>query len=58
MASYNRGINGIANDMANQYQSSFYDLWENNETSRYIFRIIAAKEVLKNPSRYFDVSKW
>ena len=26
MASYNRGINGIANDMASQYQSSFYDL--------------------------------
>ena len=51
MASYNRGINGIANDMANQYQSSFYDLWENNETSRYIFRIIAAKEVLKKEKK-------
>ena len=58
MASYNRGISGIAKDMASQYQSSFYDLWLNNETSRYIFRIIAAKEVYKNPSRYFDVSKW
>ena len=58
MASYNRGISGIAKDMATQYQSSFYDLWLNNETSRYIFRIIAAKEVYKNPSRYFDVSKW
>ena len=58
MASYNRGINGIANDMASQYQSSFYDLWLNNETSRYIFRIIAAKEVYKNPSRYFDISNW
>lgn len=58
MASYNRGINGIANDMSSQYQSNFYDLWLNNETSRYIFRILAAKEVYKNPSRYFDVSKW
>ena len=58
MASYNRGISGIAKDMASQYQSSFYDLWLNNETSRYIFRIIAAKEVYKNPSRYFDISKW
>jgi hypothetical protein len=44
--------------MASQYQSSFYDLWLNNETARYIFRIIAAKEVYKNPSRYFDTSKW
>jgi hypothetical protein len=58
MASFNRGINGIANDMASQYQSSFYDLWLNNETARYIFRIIATKEVYKNPSRYFDTSKW
>ena len=58
MASFNRGINGIANDMASQYQSSFYDLWLNNETARYIFRIIATKEVYKNPNRYFDTSKW
>ena len=35
MASFNRGINGIANDMVSQYQSSFYDLWLNNENARY-----------------------
>jgi hypothetical protein len=51
MASFNRGINGIANDMASQYQSSFYDLWLNNETARYIFRIIATKEVYISTKR-------
>lgn len=58
IASYNRWMNGIANDMNSQYQSSFYDLWLNNETSRYIFRIIAAKEIYNHLNRYFDTSKW
>jgi len=58
MAAFNRGMNGIANDMSNQYQSSYYDLRLNNETARYIFRIIAYKEVFKNVNRYFDTSKW
>ena len=58
MAAFNRWVNGIANDMNSQYQSSYYDLWLNNETARYIFRILAIKEVYKNPSAYFDTSKW
>ena len=57
MAAFNRWVNGIANDMSSQYQSSYYDLRLNNETARYIFRIAALKEVYKNPSRYFDTSK-
>ncbi len=57
MAAYNRGTAGIANDMAAQYQSSYYDLWLNNETSRYVFRILAFKEIFENLSRYFDTSK-
>lgn len=31
---------------------SYYDLYLNNETSRYIFRILALKEVMKNPQSY------
>lgn len=58
MASFNRGMNWIANDMNSQYQDSFYDLWLNTETSRYIFRIAASKEVFGNITRYFDTSKW
>ncbi|PZM86899.1 MAG: lytic transglycosylase domain-containing protein [candidate division SR1 bacterium] len=57
MAAYNRGSNGIANDMSYQYQSNFYDLYLNNETSRYIFRILAFKEIFENLKSYFDTSK-
>lgn len=57
MAAYNRGSNGIASDMSSQYQSSYYDLWLNNETSRYVFRILAFKEIFENLNRYFDTSK-
>lgn len=57
MAAYNRGSNGIAHDIAIQYQSSYYDLWLNKETSRYIFRILAFKEIFENLSHYFNISK-
>lgn len=57
MAAYNRGSNGISNDMAYQYQSNYYDLWLNNETHRYIFRILAFKEIFENLNAYFDTSK-
>ena len=51
-ASYNRGMGGLERAFASQKVSSFYDLYLNDETSRYIFRILALKEVLKNPERY------
>lgn len=58
MAAYNRGSNGIASDMANQYQSNYYDLYLNNETQRYVFRILAFKELFENLDTYFDTNKW
>ena len=58
MAAYNRGSSGISSDMAYQFQNNFYDLYLNNETSRYIFRIIAFKEIFENLGTYFDVTKW
>lgn len=58
MAAYNRWTNGISNDMAYQYQNNYYDLWLNNETYRYIFRILAMKEIFENVDAYFDTSKW
>jgi membrane-bound lytic murein transglycosylase D len=55
-ASYNRGVNGLDRALEKQGVSSFYDLYLNDETSRYIFRILALKEVLGNPSKYgFDL---
>jgi len=42
-ASYNRGVTGIQNAITDQGVTSFYDLSLNNETSQYLFRILAAK---------------
>lgn len=51
-ASYNLGQEGLARSMKNQKVGSYYDLYLNSETSRYIFRILALKEVMKNPQLY------
>jgi membrane-bound lytic murein transglycosylase D len=57
-ASYNRGMGGLQKAMETQRVSSFYDLYLNDETYRYIFRILALKEVLENPTRYgFDTAR-
>jgi hypothetical protein len=56
-ASYNRGMAGLSSAMKRQGVSSYYDLYLNDETSRYMFRILALKEVLGNPQKYgFDLS--
>ncbi len=51
-ASYNRGIKGISRALENQKVNSFYDLYLNTETSRYVFRIISFKLILENPEKY------
>ncbi len=51
-ASYNRGMGGMDKALKNQRQSDFYELWLNEETARYIYRILALKEVYLNPARY------
>ncbi len=51
-ASYNMGQGGLSQSIKNQKVGSYYDLYLNNETSRYIFRILALKEVMKNPQAY------
>ena len=54
-ASYNRGMGGLDRAFEQQKVTSYYDLYLNDETSRYMFRILALKEVLGNPERYnFD----
>lgn len=56
-ASYNRGISGVGRALENQDVNSFYDLHLVDETSRYVFRIIAIKEIIENPARYgFNVN--
>lgn len=51
-ASYNRGISGIDRALKNQDVDSFYDLHLVDETSRYVFRILAIKEIVENPTKY------
>ncbi len=51
-ASYNRGMNGLDRAIENQQVKSYYDLFLNEETSRYVFRILAIKEIVENPLKY------
>ena len=52
VASYNIGIAGLKNRMKEQKVDNLYDLWLNSETSRYVFRIVALKELHRNPKSY------
>jgi hypothetical protein len=51
-AAYNIGINGLARQLERQQATSYYDLLLNEETARYVFRILALKEILSNPREY------
>ena len=51
-AAYNAGNARIARNLKKQQVDNYYDLLLNNETSRYVFRIVALKEVLSYPKKY------
>jgi hypothetical protein len=51
-ASYNAGKAGISKRLSSQGVNSYYDLLLGEETGRYIFRIVALKEILSHPSQY------
>jgi len=51
-ASYNLGTNGMQRQLDKQKVSSYYDLLLNEETGRYIFRVLALKEILSRPDHY------
>ncbi len=51
-ASYNAGITGILKQMNRQNETSYYNLLLNDETARYIFRILAIKLIFENPEAY------
>ncbi len=57
-ASFNRGRAGIIRAMDKQKVDNYYDLMLNDETARYVFRILAAKEIIEHPHRYgFQVAE-
>lgn len=57
-ASYNIGRRGIDREMARQKNENYYDLLLNEETARYLFRILALKLIIEDPAEYgFQLSK-
>ena len=51
-ASYNRGMYATDRLLSKQLSENYYDLLLNSETSRYVFRILAIKEIMSNPRAY------
>ncbi len=49
---YNGGETRIARSLREQRAEHFYELNLNSETMRYLFRIVALKEILSQPERY------
>ena len=51
-ASYNAGQGGVSSRIEKQRQRSALNLWLPEETSRYMFRILAAKMMFENPAAF------
>lgn len=51
-AAYNAGQGRISSQLDKQLADHAMDLWLVEETSRYMFRLLAVKEIFKNPQRY------
>jgi hypothetical protein len=51
-ASYNGGMTGVNKQIDIQKVTNYYDLLLTEETSRYVFRILALKEIMENPVKY------
>jgi membrane-bound lytic murein transglycosylase D len=51
-ASYNLGMGGVNKQITRQKKEDYYDLLLTEETSRYVFRILAMKEIIRDPQRY------
>jgi hypothetical protein len=51
-ASYNMGEAATDDDLSFQKGNSYFDLFLNEETSRYLFRIVALKEIMQHAEKY------
>lgn len=51
-ASYNGGQGRMKRVVRHQGTSNFYELYLNNETSRYVYRLLAMKLIFEHPEKY------
>jgi len=51
-ASYNVGMRGLERRLEEQRVDSYFDVLLNDETARYMFRVLAAKAILEDPSAF------
>ncbi|WCO00630.1 lytic transglycosylase domain-containing protein [Psychroserpens ponticola] len=51
-AAYNAGNAGVSRRLKEQGVTDYYDLLLGEETGRYLFRIVALKEILNHPNQY------
>ncbi len=51
-ASYNLGQGGVDKQLGRQKQENYFDLLLPEETARYVYRILAMKEIISDPERY------
>ena len=51
-AAYNMGDTRLRKELDQQKADNYYDLNLNDETSRYVFRILAVKEILQDPQAF------
>lgn len=51
-AAYNGGNAGVSKRLKEQNVNNYYDLLLGEETGRYVFRIVALKEILSHPDKY------
>ena len=51
-ASYNMGMGGLQRQLGRQNQQVYWDLLLNEETARYVYRILAMKEIFNHADQY------
>lgn len=57
-ASYNVGRRGVDRQIERQKKENYYDLLLNEETARYLYRVVAFKMIFEDPAAYgFDLSE-
>ncbi len=51
-ASFNRGMEGVDKAAGKQHTTDYYNLFLVDETARYVYRILAMKEIYNHPVKY------